>query len=450
MKSSFNIQPMVGKFWQKSFSIHSGIFIGLFCSLFGIQTAQAASFGFTKIADTNNPLFSGFASYQTGAINNKGNIAFYAFNSNLSTPEDAGIYTGDGKEISTILNNDILAQLYPNPYSAPDAPSNPPPARYSIRGSVDINDQNTVAFSANVSFLGGYDNRQFILMSENGEIKNVGGYSGDHRSSTILIDLDLNNQNSLVTHFITSSIRGLTDSIILYKNIGENNQSSTIIAQGNYDNLYIGGIIGSRWTSLNNQGTLAFASTYKDLSLPTPYRQISLTDENSITEVMADIDFEQVHLAINDHNEIVFASPISNNQENGIFSLKNGAITNLVNYDGLFSQFESVDINNHGLVAFGATLDTGTKGIFIGADPVADKVITVGDSLFGSTITNLSFFGDKGLNDQGQIAFYATLADGTTGIFRADPSKKSVPEPTSILSLLALGVWGLSSRRKSS
>ncbi|MGL4498847.1 MAG: PEP-CTERM sorting domain-containing protein, partial [Planktothrix sp.] len=415
-----------------------------------IQSAQAASFSFTKIADTNNTLFSGFSYYRTGAINNKGNIAFFAFNSNSSTTEDAGIYTGDGKEIATILNNDILAQLYPDPYFAPGAPSNPPPARYSIRGSVDINDQNTVAFSANVSFLGGYDNRQFILMSENGEIKNVGSYGSSARnSSTILIDLDLNNQNSLVTHFITSSVRESTDSIILYKNIGENNQSSKIIAQGNFDNLYRGGIISSRWTSLNNQGNLAFASTYKDLSVPSPYRQISLTDENSITSVMADIDFPQVHLAINDHKEIVFASPISNDQGNGIFSLKNGAITNLVNYDGLFSRFESVDINNHGLVAFGATLDTGTKGIFIGADPFADKVITVGDSLFGSTITNLSFFGDKGLNDQGQIAFYATLADGTSGIFRADPSKKSVPEPTSVLSLLALGVWGLSSRRKS-
>jgi hypothetical protein len=50
-------------------------------------------------------------------------------------------------------------------------------------------------------------------------------------------------------------------------------------------------------------------------------------------------------------------------------------------------------------------------------------------ALDGSTVTSLSF--GRGINDAGQIAFEATLADGRTGIYRAD--LQTVPEPSSLL-----------------
>jgi hypothetical protein len=67
-----------------------------------------------------------------------------------------------------------------------------------------------------------------------------------------------------------------------------------------------------------------------------------------------------------------------------------------------------------------AAVDGDGFGIFTGPDPVGNKVISVGDSLFGSIVRNLGFFRD-GLNNQGQIAFFASFADGTQGIYRADP-----------------------------
>ncbi len=52
---------------------------------------------------------------------------------------------------------------------------------------------------------------------------------------------------------------------------------------------------------------------------------------------------------------------------------------------------------------------------------VADKVIGTGDFLAGATVVSVGFVQGIGLNDPGQIAFFAILNDGTQGIFRADP-----------------------------
>ena len=50
-------------------------------------------------------------------------------------------------------------------------------------------------------------------------------------------------------------------------------------------------------------------------------------------------------------------------------------------------------------------------GIYTGGDPVADKVIEVGDALAGSTVTQLKFT-RSGLNNADEVAFRAELADG--------------------------------------
>jgi hypothetical protein len=106
-------------------------------------------------------------------------------------------------------------------------------------------------------------------------------------------------------------------------------------------------------------------------------------------------------------------------------------------------------INDAGTVAFLASLDEGGSGIFTGPNPVTDKVIATGDSLFGSTVTSLGFnrFSSKGLNNAGQLTFFAQLADGSSGIFRADPESTPKPqpvsEPASVLDLLAVGALGI-------
>jgi hypothetical protein len=58
--------------------------------------------------------------------------------------------------------------------------------------------------------------------------------------------------------------------------------------------------------------------------------------------------------------------------------------------------------------------------MFIGPDPVADKIIFSGDPLFGST-ARFHFISNVAMNDAGQIAFRYTLANDVSGIGVATP-----------------------------
>ncbi len=108
--------------------------------------------------------------------------------------------------------------------------------------------------------------------------------------------------------------------------------------------------------------------------------------------------------------------------EHAILTGNGGALTKVADTTGPYSSFNSYygpSINDSGTVAFLAMLDDGGFGIFTGPDPVNDKVIRTGDELFGATVQGLTF-GRFGLNNFGQIAFVATLSDGTEVLARAE------------------------------
>jgi hypothetical protein len=106
----------------------------------------------------------------------------------------------------------------------------------------------------------------------------------------------------------------------------------------------------------------------------------------------------------------------------GIFTGDGGAVTTVADDSGPFDAFDvpgtitfsAPAINDAGLVVFQAGLDAGGQGIFTGNDPAADKVIQIGDPLFGSTVSGLAFV--RGLNNSGDIAFFYELNSGTEGI----------------------------------
>lgn len=114
----------------------------------------------------------------------------------------------------------------------------------------------------------------------------------------------------------------------------------------------------------------------------------------------------------------------------GIFVSDGTTTTKIADSSGPFLFFrDAPSINDKGVVAFWASLDAGGHGIFTGPDPGTNKVIAAGDALDGSTVRDLTFgtFGREGLNNAGQVAFRARLADGRQGIYRADPVPSNVP-----------------------
>ncbi len=130
----------------------------------------------------------------------------------------------------------------------------------------------------------------------------------------------------------------------------------------------------------------------------------------------------------------------------GIFTANNPGVRTIVdNVSGPFAGLGlgAPAINNRGVVAFEAN-NFEFQAIYTGVDLIADRVIQTGDPLDGSTVLRLST-GSHGryLNDEGQLAFWARLADGRLGIYRADPlslNVAAVPEPSAFGLLIAVSV----------
>jgi hypothetical protein len=152
--------------------------------------------------------------------------------------------------------------------------------------------------------------------------------------------------------------------------------------------------------------------------------------------------------SINDDGTVAFFGQRTGGV-NGVFVSDGGTPITLADSSGPFTNNFGREalINDSGQVAFRATLDAGGQGIFTGPDPIADKVVQTGDSLFGSTVTvvghaALSQDGTFDINDNGDIAFRYELANGTFGIAVA----RVVPEPSSAI-VLAFGLLSVLLRR---
>jgi hypothetical protein len=402
---------------QRAGQIIGGLAVGLSLSLLTSGEAEAASFTFTKIADTSGPLNSIFSRISgTGpSINSEGTVAFAA---NLS-PEIFGIYTGSGGSTTTITQGFISSISFYNPV---------------------INDSDTVAYGR--TLLGNRVIASLEVESSDGAVITI-----DNLSSRLLTSYSPVINNAGTVAFSATSQGSPAPGVFLFSqdiSISSGNSTTTIArtSDGFFSRL------GN--PALNDSGTVAFWGD------PVAGGSGIFTSSGGSVATLIDSSgpFSSFRgTAINDSNTVAFLADLDAGGS-GIFTSSGGAITTVADTSGPFSSFgvESTAINDSRTVAFLANLDAGGAGIFTGLDSVVDQVIATGDLLFGSTVTSLSF-SKTGLNNSGQVAFFARLANGTEGIFRANPASEpppsqSVPEPASVLGLLVSGALGVSSLRQ--
>jgi hypothetical protein len=138
-------------------------------------------------------------------------------------------------------------------------------------------------------------------------------------------------------------------------------------------------------------------------------------------------------VSINDAGTVAFVASLDAGG-NGVFIGANPATGTVANSGGAFAVFGTPSINGAGTVAFSASLDAGGGGLFTGPDPEEDRVVTVGDPLFGSTVAAVTFR-SAGLNEAGDVAFSYQLTNGRRGIAVA-----VVPEPGAAAGCAAAGV----------
>jgi Cadherin domain len=350
-------------------------------TLEALEDRLVLSYTFTPIADTSpDSLYSGL---DRPAINDLGATAFTA---NLRSG-GAGIFTrnADGSQGPIIaVTNDLIR---------------------TFTLSTFMNDSGTVSFGAAL-----WDGKTAIFTGRGQELTRIADTEpGSPYSSLPAPAARVQNDGTVTFHgILRSGAMGLF--------VSNGGLPSTLYVTGGQFSAFLGGP-----ASQVNGHTLAFRAT-----LPDGTGGEFTGDGGPATTIATTGPVFKSFIGgeINDAGTLAISANLTAGGQ-VIVVAQDGMLTPFVGTTGAYSQFFAgqVSINNDGQIVFGADLATGGHGIFQGPDSIADKIITTGDELFGSTVVGFpaNGLGVRSLNNAGQIAFSAFLADGRTVLVRADP-----------------------------
>jgi hypothetical protein len=348
----------------------------------------------TPIAVTQSQTTPGafIAFGQFPALNNNGTVAFQGIQG-VFGPSLPGIFTGNGGPITTIA-------------STANAP-------FTAFGPASINDAGSVAFKG--------------FRQAGGE----GIYTGSGGPITTITDSNI----SIWSHFSPPDINN--SGTVAFETATGDNKTQTIstgsggplttlaynLSPGSPNGQFLdfGPTNGNNPPSLQDNGHVAFGGTLVAGPQGIFVGQNGPADTSVITSGGQFKSFSSP--AINIWGQMAFQAKLQGGGQ-GIFTespqLKGYSLQDIEDSTGLFKSFGAPAINGTTFVAFKA-MTPNVGGIFFedrGSPHNPFTVIALGDSLMNSTVTDLQF-GQEGLNDNLQFAFYAKLADGRSGIFRA-------------------------------
>lgn len=101
----------------------------------------------------------------------------------------------------------------------------------------------------------------------------------------------------------------------------------------------------------------------------------------------------------------------------GAFAVTAGALTSIVD-PGAYGSCRGVLLGDTGAVVFYATPPGGTIGIYGGPHPGEQRVLGIGDPVYGSTVAGF-VLNPVSMNESGHLALRLELADGRQAIVRA-------------------------------
>jgi PEP-CTERM motif len=414
--------------------------IGLCFSLIAIAQANAASFTFTKIADTNTAIPGGtgnFIDFGNGAPSlDNGNVAFWG----AGTGQQQGIYTNVGGILNVVADRntaipggtgsftDSSFRLFPSldngnvAFSTSNLTTGQRGIYTNVGGVLNV------VVDTNTAIPGGIGNFTFLNLPSlsNGNVAFLGRDSMGQDGIYTNIGGSLN-----VVADRNTAIPGGTGNFAVFRNFPSLNNESV---------AFIGGSVGQLGVYTNLGGVL---NVVANTNTPIPGGTGNFTGFGRFTSL---------------NNGTLAFQGFGAAKQQGIYSNLNGVLNLVANTNtpipdgtGNFTGFYDPSWLNNGTVAFLGLGSTGQKGIYANLNSTLTKVIDLSDLLDGKTISDLSF-STEGLSGS-QIAFQAIFTDGSEGIFLTDggsqfPPQTSVPEPSSALGMLAFGAFGAAAMRK--
>lgn len=358
---------------------------------------------FTTIADTTN--FATFEFSPTGvpiatapAINNRGQVAFWGVDSSL----EAGLFVGDGTSLRTIADTS---------------------GEFSFLGvGPAINDRGTVAF------LAGLDSGDAGYFTGNGETTTLIADSSSRFDFQRIPTLDNLFGEPVINDRGQVAFRADLDRGGKGLFLSANDRIRTIANSNRQLSTFgITPDINSKGTVVFSAGTAPVPGSIEVEGQIIPIAELFqnagiFTTRNGRLRTIADTSdgfaLFSSSPAINDRGTVAFIA-VRPSGEAEVLTGRGGRLTSIANGRHDFRSFGGVDINDEGTVAYLADFDAGGSGLFVGGQ----EVISTGDSLLGSAVTDLNFL-NKGFDDD-FVAFWAELADRRSGVFRADGNSSS-------------------------
>jgi hypothetical protein len=361
--------------------------------------AYAQQYSFTKLADSTEDNFEPF-SFGCASINAPGDVAFRAgrlaadgFN---TIPGIYRVNAVDGS-ITTIVEDD---------------------KRFGFIGrNPSMNDSGQVSFAARVDG-GKKDDTESILRGSGKKLTTIASTADEFN----FFGFDTSISNSGEVAFKAELDEEFNFDEGLFSGFGKGTITHYLASTSDFDG-------NDSRPSINNLGDIAF-----DESIDFDDGIFAGREGTFRTIEAPDPDVSVQEPTFNDGGTAAYERSFFDeaNQEfvSEIVTNDGAQRTTVADTRGEFASFgfRPPAINNGGDVAFHATLDDFvTSGIFVGPDPVADRVVVTGDVLDGRTVQNLTFC-EEGLNDSGQLTFIATLEDLDSpngfrmAVFRATPS----------------------------